>query len=120
MLREDNKEPVGLTTIRNTVILLRPKMVRIKTIPQGNQCAHSTWVKASFNFCKQLAILFGKLDPNEPDPPMPPPLNDDEMDVPAVSENISVATVSENVSVAAVSENVSVAAVLENVPAAAF
>ena len=32
------------------------------------------WAKASFNFCKQLAIRFGVLDPRAADPPMPPPL----------------------------------------------
>ena len=74
LLVEDGKEPVGLSTIRNTALRLKPKEIRVRTIPQGNQCAHSTWAKASFALCKQLAIRFGVLDPLKPDPPMSPPL----------------------------------------------
>ena len=51
--------------------LLKPKKVRIQTIPQGTQDASSAWAKASFNLCKQLAIRFQVLDPMTPDPPMP-------------------------------------------------
>ena len=74
LLREENMETVGLTMVWNTINGLKPKNVHIKKNPQGNQCAHSTLAKESFNMCKQLAIRYGTLYPKQDDPPMPPPL----------------------------------------------
>ena len=72
---QDNLVAVGRTTVRNTYLRLELQEEKNKTVSQGSPCAHSTWAKATFNWCKQQAICFGVLDPYVTlDPPMPPPV----------------------------------------------
>ena len=71
-LVKDGKGEVGVSCVRDSYLRLCPAVIPIRKVAMGTNDAHSAWAVASFNIFKQLAICFGKLDPNTtPDPPMP-------------------------------------------------
>ena len=78
-LKKDGKETVGISTVRQCHLRLKPVKIKVKKRPQGTKDPHTAWAKASFNFAKQLAIRYGKLDPRvTADPPMPPRVGNEE------------------------------------------
>ena len=58
-------EIVGFSTIYNTYMKMKPKVSQVGKVSQGSHNPDSAWAKARFNFIKQLAIRFGKLDPTK-------------------------------------------------------
>ena len=81
-LQKEGKQVVGISTVRQCHLRLNPVKIKVKKRPQGTNDPHTAWSKASFNFAKQMAICYGKLDPRvTADPPMPPPVvNEEEKD----------------------------------------
>ena len=72
-MKKEGKEIVGMSAVRESYLRLAPVKITVKKRPQGTNDPHTAWAKASFNFAKQMAIRYGKLDPRTtPDPPMPP------------------------------------------------
>ena len=55
-------EIVGFSTIYNTYMKMKPKVSQVGKVSQGSHNPDSAWAEARFNFIKQLAICFGKLD----------------------------------------------------------
>ena len=76
MVRLNNNESiVGLSTIHNAYLRMKPKVKNVERISQGSSDPESPWAKARFAFMKQLAIRFGKLDPTKESDPLDPALH---------------------------------------------
>ena len=68
--RRNGKVHVGYTCVRLAHQRMHPQWKKIKKIPQGSNNPDSNWSRARKNFCKQMLICFGGLDPTkEQDPP---------------------------------------------------
>ena len=44
---------------------MRPCVTKVVTISQGSDDPNNPWARAQFNWFKQLAICYGKLDPTK-------------------------------------------------------
>ena len=67
---------MGMTCVFDTYKRMRPLVTKVVVISQGSDDLNSPWARAHFNWFKQLAIRYGKLDPTKfRDPPLPQTLS---------------------------------------------
>ena len=75
---QNNASIVGLSTIHNAYLRMKPQVKNVENISQGSSDPEASWAKARFAFMKQLAIRFGKLDPTKESDPLDPALQPNE------------------------------------------